>query len=334
MTVSGDWVTPRLNGIKYFEKPPLQYWTTAAAYEAFGQHEWTARLWPALTGFAGLLLTLVVGTRLFGKDAAILATAMLAGSLIYVLMGHFNTLDMGLAFFMHLALSGFLMANQPGTPPAAIRRWMLITWAALALAVLSKGLVAPGPCRRNAAGLFAGDAGFLALAAAGVGARPAPFSADRSPLVRRRLARQSGVPPLLLHSRARRALPHQDPSPLPARLVFLRGLCRRRTALDRRDDPWPACAPPRRGAGVSHAMVPAGLGGADVCVFLALQFEAAVLYPAPVSGGGMAGRRGGARLFTPRAAAASDADGARRDGWASPCCRRSPITRMRQRLFP
>ncbi len=32
MAASGDWVTPRLNGIKYFEKPPLQYWVTAAAF--------------------------------------------------------------------------------------------------------------------------------------------------------------------------------------------------------------------------------------------------------------------------------------------------------------
>ena len=39
MVVSGDWVTPRLNGLKYFEKPPLQYWATALAYEAFGIHE-------------------------------------------------------------------------------------------------------------------------------------------------------------------------------------------------------------------------------------------------------------------------------------------------------
>jgi len=31
MAVTGDWITPRLNGIKYFEKPPLQYWATAAA---------------------------------------------------------------------------------------------------------------------------------------------------------------------------------------------------------------------------------------------------------------------------------------------------------------
>jgi 4-amino-4-deoxy-L-arabinose transferase-like glycosyltransferase len=49
MVESGNWITPRLNGIKYFEKPPLQYRTTALAYRAFGMSDWTARLWPALT---------------------------------------------------------------------------------------------------------------------------------------------------------------------------------------------------------------------------------------------------------------------------------------------
>ena len=48
MSISGDWVTPRLNAIKYFEKPALQYWITAATYDAFGVHHWTGRLWPAL----------------------------------------------------------------------------------------------------------------------------------------------------------------------------------------------------------------------------------------------------------------------------------------------
>ena len=47
MVSSGDWVTPRLDAIKYFEKPPLGYWVTAAAFEVFGQHAWTVRLWPA-----------------------------------------------------------------------------------------------------------------------------------------------------------------------------------------------------------------------------------------------------------------------------------------------
>ncbi|MDH4284194.1 MAG: phospholipid carrier-dependent glycosyltransferase, partial [Gallionellaceae bacterium] len=51
MVASGDWVTPRLNDLKYFEKPPLQYWATAIAYTLFGEHHWTSRLWTALTGF-------------------------------------------------------------------------------------------------------------------------------------------------------------------------------------------------------------------------------------------------------------------------------------------
>ena len=42
MVASGDWLTPRLNGIKYFEKPALQYWATATAFAAFGEHHWTA----------------------------------------------------------------------------------------------------------------------------------------------------------------------------------------------------------------------------------------------------------------------------------------------------
>src|SRR6476660_809673 len=100
MAASGDWVTPRLNGIKYFEKPPLQYWATAAAYKAFGEHHWTARLWPALTGFLGVLLMFHVGARLYGRDAGVYAALVLGSSLLYTLMGHILTLDMGLTFFM------------------------------------------------------------------------------------------------------------------------------------------------------------------------------------------------------------------------------------------
>lgn len=140
MALSGDWVTPRLNGIKYFEKPPLQYWATAAAYKVFGEHEWTARLWTGLTGWLGVLLAFFAGRRLFGETAGLFSALTLGGSLFYVLAGHFNSLDMGVSFFMGLTLSGFLLA-QTATDARAARNWMLVAWAAAALSLLSKGLI-------------------------------------------------------------------------------------------------------------------------------------------------------------------------------------------------
>src|SRR6476619_4302537 len=56
MVASGDYVTPRLNGLKYFEKPPLQYWLTAASYQAFELDEWTSRLPVALAGWLAVLV--------------------------------------------------------------------------------------------------------------------------------------------------------------------------------------------------------------------------------------------------------------------------------------
>jgi 4-amino-4-deoxy-L-arabinose transferase-like glycosyltransferase len=139
MVVSGNWVTPRLNDLKYFEKPPLQYWTTAIAYEVFGQHQWTSRLWTGLTGFAGILLVWFTGLRLFGREAAEYGAALLSGSLLYVLMGHINTLDMGVTFFITLGIVALLIAQQESENHRG--RWMVLAWAALGFAVLSKGLM-------------------------------------------------------------------------------------------------------------------------------------------------------------------------------------------------
>ncbi|MHB0925958.1 MAG: glycosyltransferase family 39 protein [Gallionellaceae bacterium] len=140
MVVSGDWVTPRLNELKYFEKPPLQYWATATAYTLFGEHQWTSRLWAGLTGFAGILLVWFAGLRLFGREAAGYAALLLSSSLLYVLMAHINTLDMGVTFFLTLGIVGLLL-GQAQADRTKQRNWMMVAWAGLALAVLSKGLM-------------------------------------------------------------------------------------------------------------------------------------------------------------------------------------------------
>jgi 4-amino-4-deoxy-L-arabinose transferase-like glycosyltransferase len=129
MLASGDWITPRLNGFKYFEKPPLQYWTTAAFFTLFEVADWSARLWTALAGFAGIFMVLFVGRRLFGAPAGLYAAAVLAGSPLYVMLGQINTLDMGLTFFLCGAVFAFALGH------------MFLFWAACALAMLSKGLI-------------------------------------------------------------------------------------------------------------------------------------------------------------------------------------------------
>jgi 4-amino-4-deoxy-L-arabinose transferase-like glycosyltransferase len=142
MVATGDWLTPRLNGIKYFEKPPLQYWAAATAYSAFGLHHWTARLWSALTGLLGIFVIWFTGRRLNGEPAGILSALAAASSVLYVAVAHINTLDMGLTFFMGSSLCTFLLAQRQGIPVKERKLWMALSWVATAAAILSKGLVA------------------------------------------------------------------------------------------------------------------------------------------------------------------------------------------------
>ena len=139
MVQSGDWLTPRLDDIKYFEKPALQYWATALADETFGLNEFSARLWTGLTGLMGVLATGLAARRVYGKPTAIAAVAVLASSMLYLLLGHVDTLDMGLTGFMTVTL-GAMLASQFGEttgPPALV----YLAWASAGLAVLSKGLI-------------------------------------------------------------------------------------------------------------------------------------------------------------------------------------------------
>jgi 4-amino-4-deoxy-L-arabinose transferase-like glycosyltransferase len=134
-------VTPRLNGFKYFEKPPLQYWATAVAFTLFGVNDWSARLWTGLAALAGVLLAYRAGNRLFGPPAGAFAAAILASSPLYLLLGQMNTLDMSVTLFLSAAVFAFALAQREGVEPGERRYWMLGFWAACAAAVLSKGLI-------------------------------------------------------------------------------------------------------------------------------------------------------------------------------------------------
>ena len=140
MLVTGDWVTPRYNGYKYFEKPPLQVWATAATFQAFGIGDWQARLWTALTGFLTILAIGFTGARIYNPRAGWIAALVLASSPMWVISGHFNSLDMGLSAFLVAALCSLLLA-QTSHNKTSSRNWMWACWVFMALATLSKGLI-------------------------------------------------------------------------------------------------------------------------------------------------------------------------------------------------
>jgi 4-amino-4-deoxy-L-arabinose transferase-like glycosyltransferase len=101
MSASGDWVTPHLNGLKYFEKPPLQYWATAAMYSVFGVHDWTARAWAALLAFACIPLVYAFSRRIgYSTEESVIAAALLAINPYFALSGQVNLLDQGFSFFL------------------------------------------------------------------------------------------------------------------------------------------------------------------------------------------------------------------------------------------
>lgn len=141
MAASGDWVTPRLDGLMYMEKPPLQYWVTAALYKTFGVSEWTARTWALTFSFLCLPLTFMWVRRLYGAEAAFASLAVLGTSPLFVAIGHLNILDGAFTFWLTSALLSFTLAQvaAPGSQPE--RNWMLAAWLAAAVAVLSKGIV-------------------------------------------------------------------------------------------------------------------------------------------------------------------------------------------------
>ena len=141
MAVTGDWITPRYNDYKYFEKPPLQAWASAIIFKTFGLGNWQARLWSGLTSFLSILAIGFTAGRLYGRRTGWLASIILASSPIWVLGGHFNSLDMGLSGFLCFALCALLLAQNATENSTSETWWMLCCWSAMGLSVLSKGLV-------------------------------------------------------------------------------------------------------------------------------------------------------------------------------------------------
>ncbi len=139
MLVSGDWLTPRLNGIPFFHKPPYLYWLEAISVAVFGVNELALRLVPAL--HAGLMLSALylAAGRFCSELIARRSAIMLGTSLSFLVGGQYINHDMLVACWISVAIWCFALAFMAGDKPhATLAR---LGFLACALGMLSKGLI-------------------------------------------------------------------------------------------------------------------------------------------------------------------------------------------------
>ncbi len=140
MAVTGDFVTPRLDGVKYFEKPPLVYWLSALTIREFGVSEFTARVWNGILAALGALMTYATARALYGRAAGLWSAFVLSTLLLYYALSQIILLDMAVAVTMSGALFAFLLAERE---PRGRKRFALFMafYVMVSLATLSKGLI-------------------------------------------------------------------------------------------------------------------------------------------------------------------------------------------------
>ncbi|MDR1622472.1 MAG: glycosyltransferase family 39 protein [Synergistaceae bacterium] len=143
MLETGDFVTPRLNYVEYFEKPVLHYWLTAAFFAVLGQNEFAARLTPVLCALGGAWLAFGLARRRWGLDAGFYAAVVLSTGLLWFAIARLNILDMTVSFFITLSLAGFWRGceDEKSRQDGKSRRYLLLFYGGMALATLSKGLI-------------------------------------------------------------------------------------------------------------------------------------------------------------------------------------------------
>ena len=145
LLAGGDWVTLRLNGVRYFDKPPLLYWMTAAAFEGFGVTEWSARLAPVLGAALAAAGTAILGARLLGPFWGLGAACGLLSMALFVAFGGYLRPETLFVAAIQWGFTGFILADAAASETAA-RRWRLAGCAALGVAALAKdpvGLLGP-----------------------------------------------------------------------------------------------------------------------------------------------------------------------------------------------
>ena len=129
IVASGDWVTPRLNGVAHYDKPPLTYWCTAAGMRALGVNEWGARIGAALAGV--LLLGTTASIAAAAGAGTLLAPLVLASAALFFALSRLLATDVFLAAAVAAFYAAYLTRERRGT------LWMYVA--------LGAGFLAKGP---------------------------------------------------------------------------------------------------------------------------------------------------------------------------------------------
>lgn len=146
MLSRGDFITPMLNGVKFFDKPPLLYWLSAFSFQIFGVNEFGARFVPALSATLAVFGAYFLGRRMFGARAGFFGAIVLATTVSWPILGRAVLTDMLVSSLVFLSLMFWWLGRSQNTQIEGRERaefWSFFGfWTALALGVLAKGPVA------------------------------------------------------------------------------------------------------------------------------------------------------------------------------------------------
>src|SRR5437667_1277395 len=139
MVTSGDWATPRADGIAFLEKPAMFYWPIAVSFKIFGIHDWAARIPFALSAIGLACLTCAFGIWAFGRRAGLCAGLCMATCVGLFLFTRIVIPDVTLTLTIALAMWAFLRALDEEEPHP--RFWAFVLAASLGVGVLLKSLI-------------------------------------------------------------------------------------------------------------------------------------------------------------------------------------------------
>ena len=142
MRVDGTWITPRLNGSRHFDKPPLIYWMIGITQHLLGETEAAARLWSVLASCATIVLVGALGRTLYGERAGWISALIYATSLGPYIFGGQALTDPLLIFLIALAILGYLRGYV--FPKDSNSLWPWLMYGSLGLSLLTKGIVGLG----------------------------------------------------------------------------------------------------------------------------------------------------------------------------------------------